>query len=174
MAMEKVKKYISQKGGFTLVELLVVIAVIGILASATIIIINPAQQFKKARDTKRKSDLEVIRASLELYKADNGTYPITSDWVISESANPWIPGLSSSYIKNLPKDPKNTGGNPITSGNYEYGYYSATWCSASPGVSYILTARLENAADSQAGNYIEYGSSPCSWGGAGLYTVTSP
>ncbi|MDB5187116.1 MAG: hypothetical protein JWM07_588 [Candidatus Saccharibacteria bacterium] len=62
----------KQQTGFTIVELLIVIVVIGILAAITIVAFNGVQQ--RARDTQRKSDLTQIAKSLHLYNADNGTF----------------------------------------------------------------------------------------------------
>ena len=62
--------------GFTIVELLIVIVVIGILAAITIVAFNGIQT--KARDTSRINDLKVIQKAVEAYNAINGSYPIGS------------------------------------------------------------------------------------------------
>jgi type II secretion system protein G len=59
--------------GFTIVELLIVIVVIGILAAITIVSYNGVQG--RANDTAIQSDLQAIAKKLELYKADAGVYP---------------------------------------------------------------------------------------------------
>jgi type II secretion system protein G len=170
----KRNKFGLYHSGFTLIELLVVIAIIGVLAATSIALINPLQQFKKARDTKRKADLQQIRSALELYRSDNGTYPV-SDWVNSQGGANWIPGLAPSYIKTMPTDPQNINSWPW-SGGYTYAYQSVTTCGINGGTSYILTARIENSSDPDKNNNIQYGS--CSWpavaGYSGLYTVSSP
>ena len=56
------------KRGFTLIELLVVVAVIGLLATIVVASFTSAQ--KKARDAKRKSDLDAIKKALELVKSN--------------------------------------------------------------------------------------------------------
>lgn len=61
------------KKGFTLVELMVVIAVIGILASVALVSLTGVQ--RSARDAQRKSDLATYRTALERYYADNQVYP---------------------------------------------------------------------------------------------------
>lgn len=66
----------KQSSGFTIVELLIVIVVIGILAAITIVAYNGIQQ--RARDTQRKSDLSQITKALQLYKIDNASYPSTA------------------------------------------------------------------------------------------------
>jgi prepilin-type N-terminal cleavage/methylation domain-containing protein len=63
----------EKKKGFTLIELLIVVAVIGILAR-TVIVYFPASQ-KRARDTRRQSDLVQYRTAVEKYaNKNNGTY----------------------------------------------------------------------------------------------------
>ncbi len=162
-----------------LLELLVVIGLIGILAGATITILNPEKQLQRARDTRRKADLQQIRSALELYRSDNGAYPATS-WVYSPDGASWIPGLTPDYISIVPQDPKNNGSPPWAGGSssYSYAYESVTdaGCGMQAGVSYILTTQLENSSDPEINNNIQYGS--CSWpavaGYTGLYTVGSP
>ncbi|MGB3945593.1 MAG: prepilin-type N-terminal cleavage/methylation domain-containing protein [Candidatus Saccharimonadales bacterium] len=61
--------------GFTMVELLIVIVVIGILAAITITAFNGVQQ--KARDAQRKSDLANIAKALHRYNIENGNFAVT-------------------------------------------------------------------------------------------------
>lgn len=63
----------KQQGGFTIVELLIVIVVIGILAAITVVAYNGIQG--RANDTAIQSDLQNIAKKIELYKADQGVYP---------------------------------------------------------------------------------------------------
>ena len=115
----------SQKRGFTLIEVVIVVAVIGILAAVVLASVGEAR--KKARDTQRKSDLQQIQLALRLYKDTNGTYPpsgcgngagifvnngnykwaspglgTVSNYVECEN---YISGLVPGYIAALPKDP---------------------------------------------------------------------
>jgi len=60
----------KHKRGFTLIELLVVIAILALLMSIIIITLNPAEMLRKARDTKRITDLSSIRTALNLYMTD--------------------------------------------------------------------------------------------------------
>ncbi|KKU20362.1 MAG: LspG (Type II protein secretion LspG pseudopilin) [Candidatus Saccharibacteria bacterium GW2011_GWA2_46_10] len=73
----------ARSSGFTIVELLIVIVVIGILAALVVVTYNGIQQ--KARDTERKTDINAIHGQLEAYNAQNGKYPTKanvndSDW----------------------------------------------------------------------------------------------
>jgi prepilin-type N-terminal cleavage/methylation domain-containing protein len=64
------------KKGFTLVELLVVMAILGILATITLANFSSSQ--RKGRDAQRKSDLRQIANALEAYMNDHGEYPISN------------------------------------------------------------------------------------------------
>jgi len=102
--------------GFTIVELLIVIVVIGILAVITIVAYNGLQQ--RGRDAQRSSDIASLQKALELYHVDNGGYPTCSNTTYqvggvrtscySGDAN-FIAALSPKYIATVPKDPINIG-----------------------------------------------------------------
>lgn len=66
-----------QSKGFTIVELLIVIVVIGILAGLVITTFVGVQQ--KARDSERKTDINGLHAQVEAYYAQNGFYPTADD-----------------------------------------------------------------------------------------------
>lgn len=57
----------TSKKGFTLIELLIVIGILAILATAVILILNPVQLFKQARDSQRISDLATMKSALAFY-----------------------------------------------------------------------------------------------------------
>src|SRR3989338_5975883 len=94
--------------GFSLLELLVAIAIAAVVAGAILSLIGQGPG-RYARDARRKSDLEQVRSALELYRNSNTTYPPcnggTANCAVS-SAN--IPALTSSYINPMPDDPLNT------------------------------------------------------------------
>lgn len=104
--------------GFTIVELLIVIVVIGILAAITVVAYNGIQQ--RAQDSRRLSDLKNIEKALELYQVDNGKYPLatgsvggTTQCISSPGWNCWAGGsdtnslLPAKYMANIPIDPAN-------------------------------------------------------------------
>jgi len=77
--------------GFTLLELLVVVAIIGILSAILLVTFSGPRE--KSRDAKRVSDIKQMKNALELYFADYGEYPIS------------IADLVSEYLPDTPKDP---------------------------------------------------------------------
>ena len=93
--------------GFTLLEIIVVVAIIAILAAY--IAPKVAGRVDDARISKAKSDIRVLESSLELYKLDNFVYPSSSqglDALVNrpsgEGTKNWREG---GYIKKLNKDP---------------------------------------------------------------------
>ena len=92
-----------KKKGFTLIELLVVVAIIGVLATVVLGALGDARG--KARNAKRQLDIKTIQTALELYYADNGTYPVRS-WTSSNYASTWS-AFSAQLGLDLPKDPLN-------------------------------------------------------------------
>ena len=66
------KKKQSHQNGFTLVELIVVIAIISIAATITIVAINPAKQLAEARNTARWAGVDALLEAITQYQWDNG------------------------------------------------------------------------------------------------------
>ena len=94
--------------GFTLIEIMVVIVIIGILASVVVprVMDNP----DKARTTKAMHDIRALESALDIYRLDNFTYPTTDQGlealVTQPSGSPEAKNWKSGgYIKKLNKDP---------------------------------------------------------------------
>ena len=123
------------RAGFTLIEMIVVITIITMLIGGSALGYGRYQ--RNARDARRKSDLEQIRAALELYRSNtiNGNYP--SSYYAPGWQNSISPYFGNS-VSNIPKDP---------STKVDYVYKSVpTWCSGSACASYNLYANLELVA----------------------------
>lgn len=61
------------KNGFTLVELLILVGVLAVLATATILVLNPAEYLAQARDSRRISDLDALNKIIDLYNIEGGS-----------------------------------------------------------------------------------------------------
>lgn len=141
MCYDFLMKTASMKRGFTLVEILIVVAIIATLASVALVGLGPVQ--RNGRDTRRISDLRQVQNGVELYYAKCGYYPggtqSGNDCSGFADAGGWT-GLSAALtgsslgISKVPNDPR-------SGGSYEYGSQSGT--------SYVLKATLENAGSAQ-------------------------
>lgn len=70
---KKFAQLFSRRAGFTLIEMLVVVAVIGLLSSAVLVGLNDARE--RARDSRRVADLRQIQNGLEIFYSNNRFYP---------------------------------------------------------------------------------------------------
>jgi len=148
----------SNNRGFSLVELLVVISIIGILSSIAVVSLNTART--KARDALRKGDMAQIRTAMNLYYDDNQGYPVCGTWV--DNTEPYgatadqpgadcfsgiaadppvtlakeLTGGTRPYLASLPKDPRNPTNSAGVSIAYLYRYVSN-------GMDYALVYQLE-------------------------------
>lgn len=138
MKNQKVNK--KQKSGFTMIELLIVIVIMGILSAVGLGTFTSSQL--KARDSKRKSDLKSITNALEVYYNDFGSYPVGNEGAIlgcgagaSESCaagSIWKNTTNdTTYMVQMPQDP--------SGGTYYY--------ISEDGSSYQIYAHLENEKD---------------------------
>lgn len=132
--MMKIK---NKKTGLTLVELLIVITIIGLLAS--IFAINVSKYRSRTRDSQRVADIRIIQQALAMYQDDSGgSYPIC-DCDINGLTDCLSAALSNIGVAAvLPVD-------PLNSGNYVYHYCSLATCTgeSSDGDSYYIKYYLE-------------------------------
>lgn len=135
----------SKNSGFTLIELLVVISIISLLASVILSSLSNARM--NARDAKRISDIRQIRIALELYRNQNGTYPLIAYWVNSSDSS-WnsLQTALSPYMPNLPKDPVNNSTTPWLTGSYAYAYGYDPVGYPLAGTQYDLVTQFENTS----------------------------
>ncbi len=128
---------LSQSKGFTLIEILVVMVIIGILSVIGLGSFSSSQM--KGRDSKRKNDLRQLGLALEAYYNDKGHYPLGSGQVEGCGAGAaqtcsWGAEFSetngATYMVEMPMDPH----------GHTYNYQS-------DGTEYYLFARLENDKD---------------------------
>lgn len=148
-------KKAEKRKGFTLIEVLIVIAIIGILSS--VVLVGLGQFRGRGRDARRISDLRQVQNALELYFSKFGAYPSASDWAQLSS------DLSGAAIgvTRVPNDP---------SAGKTY-HYCAT------GSSYVVAAELEDPNNPSLQDVQGVSSWPCQPGGntcgttPGLYCI---
>ncbi len=92
------------KSGFTLIELMIVVVILGLLA--TIIMPRILNRPEQARRMKAKVDIRNIESALALFKTDTGRFPTTSEGFEALVSDPGIKGYhSNGYLDKVPSDP---------------------------------------------------------------------
>ena len=157
------KKSYLNEGGFTLVELLVVIAILAVLAVTVVVILNPGELIRQARDSTRISDLAALNSAIALYLSDvaspsignaafctsgaltKGTKACTASTSTVVTGTGWVTinfgGISSgSPLARLPLDPNN--GSPNCGSGADACFYEYIPNSASS--TYELDASMES------------------------------
>lgn len=119
------------KKGFTLIELLIVIAIMGVLVA--LLLPNLAGARERARDSRRKTDLNNLQQAFRLYYNDSQAFPLTA--TITGAWGSTLTSGTTTYMTVLPRDPSSA---PSALVNYGY---------SSDGNSYIILAKLENQSD---------------------------
>lgn len=121
MKIIKNLKNINKQSGFTLLEILLVVAAIGILAGIVIFAINPGKQLGDTRNAQRRVDINTILNGLYQYSIDhNGTFPVaipadnTEIWndrigVVGSMVDLSALSADGKYITAIPVDPQAVG-----------------------------------------------------------------
>lgn len=116
--------YLQRIKGFTLIEIMTVVAIISIMA--TVIGVNALQSGQQSRDAKRQADIRTLQSAIELYKNKNGRYPaqctpanagtaqgwsgqLGTDYACTGSDTQYIVGLAPEFIPVLPIEKKLNG-----------------------------------------------------------------
>lgn len=135
--------------GFTLVELIVVIAIIGVLSSSVLALLSSAQ--REAKDKRRISDLQQLQRALELYSVDYQGFPKESEGANGNTAtNEIFRALIKPYLQGTALD-------PINNGTFYYYYDGSHQCGS--GLFAVIFARqMENPENS---NYNDFLNTTC-------------
>lgn len=98
----------SSEAGFTLIEMMVVVVILGLLATIVVINVLPSQD--RAMREKARADISVLEQAIESYRLDNFTFPTAQEGLAALSTPP--AGMArpdryreGGYIRRLPKDP---------------------------------------------------------------------
>ncbi|MFC4724574.1 type II secretion system major pseudopilin GspG [Glycocaulis abyssi] len=96
------------EAGFTLVEIMVVVVIIGLLATVVVLNVLPSQD--RARMEKARADIGRIEQAIEMFRLDMGRYPTTDEGLEVLVTAPADPRLAArfpegGYINRLPEDP---------------------------------------------------------------------
>lgn len=97
----KTQRIHTKPGGFTLVEMLLVLVILATLAA--IVIPRFTGRSEQARTTAAQSQLASFQLALDSYEVDTGTYPRSLDALVSEPAG--VRGWRGPYMQNVPLDP---------------------------------------------------------------------
>ena len=114
--------FCKKQKGFTLIELLVVISIIGVLSTIAMTSLNGAKA--KARDARRKTDMNQISLAMEQYYSVYGTYVVTgtgwggngAGWFNNQDGSYYVKSIAhgleqNGYFTTAPRDPKQTSDN---------------------------------------------------------------
>jgi len=139
----------ASKKGFTIIELLISIVVIGILASITIASYSGIQ--KTSRDSERGGDIVVLKIAIEKYYAENSMYPgACSGGDDTECSVGSLATLLAPYIASIPHDPRN-----VADSATDYRYIRGAAASSSSPSSFGIKISYESKAVCKTGNNVK-------------------
>jgi type IV pilus assembly protein PilA len=135
MKIKQINKQDKLQKGFTLIEILVVIGIIGVLATVVLVAVNPSRQFKQARDSQRVANVNTILNAIGQNIADHegNFFCDGASRTLAVSAYTIRTGDSGSsfdiaeclvpdYLPKLPYDPKSETAHYVNEDDYDTGY----------------------------------------------------
>ncbi len=152
------------RGGFSLIELVVVILILSVLAGA--LVPRVTDRMAAARDARRMQDVSTIRDAVEQYHLDKGAYPppvnnaAFGGWDVSQDGNFITELVETGYLREPPTD-------PINDDTYHYRYYvypQGSGGCVSDGPFYVLGIRNFETEDARTKNQGYFKCSTRDWG----------
>ena len=139
----------KNKKGFTLIELMVVVAIMGLLAALAVISLNNARQ--RARDARRISDIKQVQTALELYYLDNHEYPDSTGTIAEGKCISSGGGIAETctgtvYMRLTPSNPQPRGDGDCPDTQYVYTGDVGTGDTVSYHIEYCLGSETGDVA----------------------------
>ena len=164
----------NRKTAFTLIELLIVVAIIGVLAAIAVPNFLAAQT--RAKVTRSLADMRALKLACATYRIDNNNFPDASTGVdIPPDSHTRLEELTSpvAYMNSIPHDPFNTRGTSKDIAAFEYVYFTRELLGGVIGV----YASAYGSGTPSASEYIIFGLGPdkdCDFStGAIAYSITN-
>lgn len=131
MQVKRKKDRLRSRAGFTLIEIMVVIVILGLLAA--LVVPKLVGRTEEAKKTQARVQIKSLQQALELFKLDNGFYPTTEqglDALVRQPEGGRVPKnyRRGGYIERVPKDPWNNPyvyASPGQRGDFEISSYGA-------------------------------------------------
>jgi general secretion pathway protein G len=101
MEQKKTHKHSDKRSGFTLIEIILVVVIVGILAGIALKGLNPAGHTERAQIVEASTDIATLSAALDMYEMMNGSYPDSLDGLM-DSSKQGFPFLRQNAIPNDP------------------------------------------------------------------------
>lgn len=140
------------RSGFTLIELIVVIAIFGILSSIVLSLLTDARL--DARDKRRVADVQQLQKALELYHVDHSTFPRESEGANGNiSTNDTFKAMMQPYLSGVLADPIGVGNNTF------FYYYDGAHTCGNRVYAVIFARQMDKPENS---NYEEFLTTTCS------------
>lgn len=138
-------RLLKNNKGLTLIELLIVIAVIGVLAAMILIAINPLEQLARGRDAGRKSSVGQLGNAVQAYYTSRSVFPTVAEWTNSNATNVIV---TSGEIRSIPSGSAYSLGAVSPCTTVPIGSGTAQWCyavNATPDA--VVYARMESNSE---------------------------
>lgn len=137
----------KKQKGFTIVELLIVIVIIGILATIVIVTFTGIQ--KKARDSKRQTDINAVNSQIAAFYTNYGFYPTLGDLNSATFRSAYMKGLDSNALT----DPKG-GAMTDTAGTNHYAYKATSSDATKTCDNTAVESATSNPTDNNCDTYV--------------------